>query len=492
MRDTRVNTGDTERTPARMVLRFLARHPRSVGTLTAVGITGAYVGFHTMLIAAGVAVAAGVSWRLLDRPTFDRFAGRLLRAWWRRWFVYHRKWADIAFGCGLTSSNRHGHSLLPKLLSVRSTFCWDSVRLRMVRGQAAEDFEQVLDRLANAYNARRATLRTIKPGVISLDIQKREPFDTLFLPLPEMPRDEAAVDLARLPLGRDEYGRDFALDLVGGIHYLIAGATGAGKGSWMWGLLRALAPWIRSGLVRLWVLDPKGGMEFGQGAELFHRFATDDTSGLDLTREYVDALDARKEDMGRQGRRNWAPSAEQPLDLLLVDELAAMSEYTDRDISREFTKLLSKALTQYRAVGGRVVGATQEPIKEVVPMRGLFPTKIALRLEEASYVDMALGEGVRERGAFADQIPDYMPGVAYLKQDGKREPLRVRAAYTSDDDITELVRFATSADATVLDFPNRDDGTDSADSPDTGGESSETDDIEYIEDDGEDDDFDAA
>ncbi|SFE45058.1 DNA segregation ATPase FtsK/SpoIIIE, S-DNA-T family, partial [Actinopolyspora alba] len=136
----------------------------------------------------------------------------------------------------------------------------------------------------------------------------------------------------------------------------------------------------------------------------------------------------------------------------------------------------------------------QEPIKEVVPMRGLFPTKIALRLEEASYVDMALGEGVRERGAFADQIPDYMPGVAYVKTEGSREPLRVRAAYTGDDDITELVRFATSHDATVLDFPNRDDGTESADSPDTGGESSETDDIEYIDDDGEDedDDFDAA
>ncbi|SDP96635.1 DNA segregation ATPase FtsK/SpoIIIE, S-DNA-T family [Actinopolyspora xinjiangensis] len=502
MRETRVNTGDTERTPARLLLRFLARHPRSVGTLAAVGITGCYVGFHTMLLGAGVAVAAGASWRLLDRPTFDRFAGRLVRAWWRRWFVYQRKWADIAFGCGLTSSNRHGHSLVPKLLSVRSTFCWDSLRLRLVRGQAAEDFEQVLDRLANAYNARRATLRTIKPGVISLDVQKREPFDTLFIPLPEMPREDSAVDLARLPLGRDEYGRDFALDLVGGIHYLIAGATGAGKGSWMWGLLRGLAPWIRSGRVRLWVLDPKGGMEFGQGAELFHRFATDDQSGLELTREYVDTLDERKTEMGRHGRRTWTPghSADYPLDLLIVDELAAMSEYTDRDISREFTKLLSKALTQYRAVGGRVVAATQEPTKDVIPMRGLFPTTVALRLEEASYVDMALGEGVRDRGAFADQIPDYMPGVAYVKTEGSREPLRVRAAYTSDDDITELVRYATSHDAEILDFPNRDNGTEteSADSPDTGGESGETDDIEHIEviDDGEDEDddedFDAA
>ncbi|NHD16395.1 MULTISPECIES: FtsK/SpoIIIE domain-containing protein [unclassified Actinopolyspora] len=494
MRETRVNAGDTERTPARVAIGFLLRHPRSVGSLAAVGITGCYIGFHTMLIGAGVAVVAGASWAVLDRPTFDRFAGRLLRAWWRRWAVYRRKWADVAFRCGLASSNRHGQSLVPTLLAVRSTWCWDSVRVRILDGQAAEDFEQVLDRLANAYNARRATLRTLKPNMISLDFQRREPFDTLMVPLPEMPREESAVNLERLPLGRDEYGRDFALDLVGGIHYLIAGATGAGKGSWMWGLLRALAPWIRSGLVRLWVIDPKGGMEFGQGAELFHRFATDDQSGLDVTREYVDALDERKEAMGRAGLRNWTPSAEHPLDLLIVDELAAMTEYTDRDISREFVKLLSKALTQFRALGGRVVGATQEPTKEVIPMRGLFPTTVALRLEEASYVDMALGEGVRDRGAFADQIPEYMPGVAYLKQDGKREPLRVRAAYTTDDDITELVRFATSEDATVLDFPtDTGSGTDSADAADT--EQTETGslDVEYIEDDGDDDeDFDVA
>nr|WP_246300548.1 FtsK/SpoIIIE domain-containing protein [Actinopolyspora biskrensis] len=312
-----------------------------------------------------------------------------------------------------------------------------------------------------------------------------------------MPREESAVDLSRLPIGQDEYGREFALNFVDGLHHLLAGAPGAGKGSWMWGLLRALAPWIRSGRVRLWVIDPKGGMEFGQGEGMFHRLATDDTSGLDLAREYVDTLDERKETMGRQGRRNWTPgdSAEYPLDLLVIDELASMTEYADRDITREFERLLSKALAQFRAVGGRVVGATQEPTKDVIPMRGLFPTKVALRLEEASYVDMALGEGVRDRGAFADQIPDYMPGVAYLTREGHREPLRVRAAYTTDDDITELVRFATSHDATVLDFPTGTDSADSAEAADTEQTETETDslDVEYIEDDGdEDEDFDAA
>lgn len=497
VRETRVNAGDTERTPARVVLRFLARHPRSVGSLAAVGITGCYIGFHTMLIGAGLAAVAGASWAVLDRPTFDRFAGRLLRAWWRRWLTYHRKWQRVIFSCGLVQSSPKGESRAPRLLAVRSSWCWDSVRVRLLDGQTPADFEGVLDRLASAYRARRATLRTLKPHVISLDFQKKEPFEVLLTPLPEMPREESAVDLSRLPIGQDEYGREFALNFVDGLHHLLAGAPGAGKGSWMWGLLRALAPWIRSGRVRLWVIDPKGGMEFGQGEGMFHRLATDDTSGLDLAREYVDTLDERKETMGRQGRRNWTPgdSAEYPLDLLVIDELASMTEYADRDITREFERLLSKALAQFRAVGGRVVGATQEPTKDVIPMRGLFPTKVALRLEEASYVDMALGEGVRDRGAFADQIPDYMPGVAYLTREGHREPLRVRAAYTTDDDITELVRFATSHDATVLDFPTGTDSADSAEAADTEQTETETDslDVEYIEDDGdEDEDFDAA
>ncbi|PRW62010.1 FtsK/SpoIIIE domain-containing protein [Actinopolyspora mortivallis] len=502
MRDTRVTAGETERTPARLLLRFLARHPRSVGTLAAVTITGAYVGFHVMLIGAGATMAAGASWAVLDRPTFDRFAGRWLRAWWRRWLTYHRKWQRVVFSCGLVQSSPKGDTRLPRLVSVRSAWCWDSVRVRLLDGQTPADYEAVLDRLASSYNARRATLRTLKPQVISLDFQRREPFDVLLTPLPEMPREEHAVDLSRLPIGQDEYGREFALNLVDGLHHLFAGATGAGKGSWMWGLLRALAPWIRSGRVRLWVLDPKGGMEFGQGAELFHRLATDDQSGLDLAREYVDTLDARKTEMGRQGRRTWTPgdSADYPLDLLIIDELASMTEYTDRDISREFERLLSKALAQFRAVGGRVVAATQEPTKDVIPMRGLFPTKVALRLEEASYVDMALGEGARDRGAFADQIPDYMPGVAYLTREGHREPLRVRAAYTSDEDITELLRFATSTEATVLNFPTDTDtgsNTDSAEATGTEQTATVTDssDIEHIEviDDGEDDDdFDAA
>ena len=445
MRDLRA---DSDRTPAREAAKFLARHPRSTVTATAVTAADLYFGHQALLMAAGSVAACGGSWRVLDAPSFDHWAGRVLRAWWRRWAAYQRQWSQITHATGLITADHKGTTRMPRIVRVRSTWCWDTVVVRMTKGQTQADYENVLDRLANAYRARRATLRTLKPGTVALDFQRREPFDELFVTAPDFTADPTSVNLARLTIGRDEYGRHFALDLVNGLHILLAGATGAGKGSFEWGLIRALAPMVREGTVRLWVIDPKGGMEFGAGQAMFHRFADNPDDGLKVTREYIDTLDDRKEHLGRRGIRTHTPSVDQPLDVLICDELAAMTAYADRDLSREFEPLLSKALTQYRAVGGRIVAATQEPTKDTVPMRGLFPTRIALRLDQESYVDMTLGEGMRDKGAFADQIPEFLPGVAYVKQDGKREPLRVRAGYTSDTDIAELVAFCTDTATT--------------------------------------------
>ncbi|MER6626079.1 hypothetical protein [Streptomyces sp. NPDC000931] len=68
-----------------------------------------------------------------------------------------------------------------------------------------------------------------------------------------------------------------------------------------------------------------------------------------------------------------------------------------------------------------------------------FPDKIALRLDEASQVDMVLGEGARERGAEAHLIDPTLPGVAYVRQETSPFPVRVRAAFVSDEDISAMV-----------------------------------------------------
>jgi S-DNA-T family DNA segregation ATPase FtsK/SpoIIIE len=84
------------------------------------------------------------------------------------------------------------------------------------------------------------------------------------------------------------------------------------------------------------------------------------------------------------------------------------------------------------------VGAVQDPRKEVLTVRDLFPTRIALRLSEADQVNLVLGPGARNRGALCDQIPDTLPGVGYVAVDGVAEPVRVRFSYITDQHIAQL------------------------------------------------------
>jgi S-DNA-T family DNA segregation ATPase FtsK/SpoIIIE len=88
-----------------------------------------------------------------------------------------------------------------------------------------------------------------------------------------------------------------------------------------------------------------------------------------------------------------------------------------------------------------VVGALQDPRKDVISLRNLFSTRIALRLDESDQVDMVLGDGARDRGALADQIsplPCTGAGVGYVRLEASPDPVRVRAAYVTDADIMAM------------------------------------------------------
>src|SRR6266542_4169658 len=97
-------------------------------------------------------------------------------------------------------------------------------------------------------------------------------------------------------------------------------------------------------------------------------------------------------------------------------------------------------LTQGRAVCVHVLAALQDPRKEVLPFRNLFPTRIGLRLSEDAEVDMVLGEGARDRGALCDRIPMSQPGTAFVLLDGDPTPQRIRFPYTDDAHIANLAR----------------------------------------------------
>ncbi len=61
---------------------------------------------------------------------------------------------------------------------------------------------------------------------------------------------------------------------------------------------------------------------------------------------------------------------------------------------------------------------------------------------------MVLGDGARDRGATADLIstdPAVGAGVAFVRLEADPDPIRVRAAWVSDDDIQAMADQCTAA-----------------------------------------------
>jgi DNA segregation ATPase FtsK/SpoIIIE, S-DNA-T family len=422
---------------------WLLRHPGMMGVPGLVGGSAIELGTTTTGgIVGGLAVGMA-AWYRGHPDSFDRLAAPRLRAFRRRWTAYRgRRWAKTLIACDLAPAHRKtGELQVPRVVRVRSFGpSVDTVYVHMVPGQHVRQWEARLPELTEALKAERIAVERVKPLVIALLVQRSEPF-TEVIDAPDMPWDSDAVDLRSIYLGENEFGEDWREPIIGQ-HFLVSGATGAGKNSVGWAALRGVAPLIRDGLCRVYMLDPKR-MELSAGKGLAHRYAAEPDDCQAVTEEFVEDMRETQRKLAATGVRKFTPSRETPLNLLFMDELAALMAFGDN--ARYFRKALTEVGTQGRATGHHMWGFVQEPTKDTVPIRDLFSRRISLRTTSAAYVDMVLGDGARLRGALADEIPavDDTAGVGYRVREKSRVPLRVRAAYSNDREITELVNFAT-------------------------------------------------
>ncbi|MFI6870865.1 FtsK/SpoIIIE domain-containing protein [Nocardia sp. NPDC050406] len=308
----------------------------------------------------------------------------------------------------------------------------------MLGGQSLEDWnnDTTRSRLAAYLGVERVTVTSPAPAWVRLHVRV---YDTLAASV-TMPRAVPNdVDLEAVPVGVREDGWPWLLRILYA-HVLIAGATGSGKGSVLWSILAGLGPAIQSKLVAVWMADPKGGAEFGRGADkLFTRFAADAANILGMLTEAVTELDERLARMRSAGIRKLIPSVDEPLILLVIDEAASLSSYASREERDEFRRLSGLLLSKGRAAGITVVSALQDPSKETMPNRQLFPVRVGLRLDEPTQNAMVHGQGAKDRGARCDEISETTPGVAYVGEDGTTEFVRVRAFYISDEDADAIV-----------------------------------------------------
>jgi S-DNA-T family DNA segregation ATPase FtsK/SpoIIIE len=179
-------------------------------------------------------------------------------------------------------------------------------------------------------------------------------------------------------------------------------------------------------------------MELASGAALFARFAYTPTAMVELLEDAA-ALMLDRCDRLRGVTRLHVPTPGEPAVVVVVDELAKLTAYEpDRDLRKRAAQAMAVLLTQGRAPAVSVVAALQDPRKDVLPFRDLFPTRVALRMTEPDQSRLVLGPGAYERGAVCERIPESLPGVGYVLLDGQQDPTRVRAAWVADEDIAAM------------------------------------------------------
>ncbi|HEY0640936.1 MAG TPA: FtsK/SpoIIIE domain-containing protein [Pseudonocardiaceae bacterium] len=398
----------------------------------------------TVAFVASLLGSAGLLWWWHWPTSFDRWVWAQVRAEYRRMGVYAFRWHRVMVFSDLAKRVKD-KTYVPRLVRVRSDAWRDRVTVRLLAGQEPAHFEHKAEALAHSFGAASCRVRVVKPRRVVLDLVHGDPLARPIDP-PTLPAMNTGVDLRRLVIGRTEYGTPAVLRLLGN-QVLVVGSMGAGKASVLWAVLRALAPAIRTGMVQVFGIDPKGGMELGRAPALFTRLVCDNgPDAVELLEHVATLTRQRAAGMRTARRRKWSPVQGAPFVLLVVDELADLIAYQpDRKLRDRANAAVQTIVSQGRAPGVAVLGLLQDPRKTVVDFRHLFTTRLALRLDEPAQVDMVLGDGVRQRGATADEIPESTPGVVWMKQDGRREPTRFRAYRITDADLDVLTAYVTGA-----------------------------------------------
>jgi len=449
-----------------LALRGCWRHRVVVGVTVGVLLVVHRVGLAGLGVLLGCLVVVGAVWWRVHGRSFWPVV------WWlwgraRLTFVYRWRWkpamvhTDLAIRMPTSTGDQVTFDeYFPRIRSIRSSRSVDVLRVELLPGQTPASWAEQAEALRHVFRSRRCQVHGETTRFVRVSFHRHDP---LTRPVPPASLDDAdgadpdpagtvtptdarrSSDVGRLvaglsavPVGRCEDGTAWTLP-VRGSHVLIAGATGAGKGSVLWGLLRGLAPAVRAGLVELWVCDPKGGMELAFGRPLFTRFATTTDSIADLLDDAVARMQSRTAVLAGNTRLH-TPTTVEPLIVVVVDEIASLTAYvTDRELKKRIGAALPLLLSQGRAPGVVIVAAVQDPRKEVLPFRDLFPVRVALRMTETDQADLVLGNGARELGARADEIPRALPGVGYVLHDGNPDPVRVRAGYIDDVEIGRIV-----------------------------------------------------
>lgn len=246
-------------------------------------------------------------------------------------------------------------------------------------------------------------------------------------------------------------------------HTLIAGASGSGKGSPIQDLIFQQARFVGEGIVQLHGIDPKKAELKGYevtNSSLFKKI----TSGLkdDDMREHgehiseiLEILDHRMNSLRvsvKKGSVNMQRSVpatkETPMVIVIIDEYLTLYRGFKK-LGREgavYLSNLEQLIATGRSYGIYLMVATQRADKEVLgELRDNMANVVLLRYKSDWINGLFLGEDAKENGFDAGSIQPATKGNGYATAgigfvtDESGEPVKMRYAYLSDDDIAELI-----------------------------------------------------
>jgi hypothetical protein len=202
----------------------------------------------------------------------------------------------------------------------------------------------------------------------------------------------------------------------GGFHRLIAGITRSGKSHLMKLLVLAYAG---AEDVVLHMIDAKGGMTFRKLAALFAWWLDDPDEGVEQLEALVELIEWRTRRAAEWGWDPWRASAEHPVHIAFIDELAkVIGVQAPNDRRKRALEALITIAQTGAGVGVLLCCATQYPTLEALAssqFREQFGWAACFRLRTPDTQYGVIPNAQANRHEPAD-IPEDRPGTCYIQK----------------------------------------------------------------------------